>query len=77
MTVRDAGAGLGPEDASRAFERFWRGSGARSDGSGLGLAIVRSVAERHGGSARVEGAAFTIELPAVKELSKSPDTTRA
>jgi two-component system, OmpR family, sensor kinase len=71
LTVADEGPGLTPEQAAHAFERFWRGPGAREDGSGLGLAIVRSVAERHGGSAHVDGAAFTIELPAVKELSRT------
>jgi two-component system OmpR family sensor kinase len=77
ITVRDEGPGLDAEAAAHAFERFWRGPGARADGSGLGLAIVRAVAERHGGSARVEGAAFTIDLPAVKVLSRSGDTTSA
>jgi two-component system, OmpR family, sensor kinase len=77
ITVRDAGTGLAPADAAHAFERFWRGPGARADGSGLGLAIVRAVAERHGGTARVDRAAFTIELPAVRDLSRSADTTVA
>jgi two-component system OmpR family sensor kinase len=77
VTVADEGEGIPAGDADRAFERFWRGPGARGDGSGLGLAIVRAVAERHGGSARVEGARFTIELPAVKDLSESGGTTSA
>ena len=65
VTVADEGLGLGGEDAARAFERFWRGSGPeRPPGSGLGLAIVRATAERHGGSVRVAGAAFTLDLPA-------------
>ena len=63
VTVCDEGPGLDPADRERAFERFWRGDHARS-GSGLGLAIVRATAERHGGRAFVEGACFTIELPA-------------
>jgi two-component system, OmpR family, sensor kinase len=71
LTVADEGPGLTRENAAHAFERFWRGPGAREEGSGLGLAIVRAVAERHGGSAQVDGAAFTIELPAVKELSRT------
>jgi signal transduction histidine kinase len=75
VTVRDEGPGLAPDEAAHAFERFWRGPGAREEGSGLGLAIVRAVAERHGGSASVAGSAFTIELPAVKELSSSAGTT--
>jgi two-component system OmpR family sensor kinase len=77
VTVSDEGPGLDPAHAEHAFERFWRGPGATAEGSGLGLAIVRAVAERHGGSARVEGAAFTIELPAVKDLSRSRGTTSA
>jgi signal transduction histidine kinase len=69
ISVADEGPGLGREDASRAFERFWRGPEARGEGSGLGLAIVRAVAERHGGRVEVDGARFTIDLPALSELS--------
>lgn len=64
LVVEDEGPGLAPDDAARAFERFWRGASARGEGSGLGLAIVRSIAERHGGRVTVDGAAFTIDLPA-------------
>jgi len=67
LTVADEGPGLPPEEAERAFERFWRGPSARGEGSGLGLAIVRAIAERHGGRVRVDGAAFTIDLPAASE----------
>ena len=63
VAVRDEGAGLPPEQAERAFQRFWRGEGAAPGGSGLGLAIVRATAERHGGRASASGATFTIELP--------------
>ncbi len=66
VTVRDEGPGLSGADAERAFERFWRaGRPEGPPGSGLGLAIVRATAERHGGSARVDGAAFTLDLPAL------------
>jgi signal transduction histidine kinase len=71
LSVADDGPGLAPADAAHAFERFWRGPSARGEGSGLGLAIVRAIAERHGGRVRVEGARFTIELPALKDLSSS------
>jgi signal transduction histidine kinase len=74
LTVSDEGPGLPPEEAEAAFERFWRGSEA-APGSGLGLAIVRATAERHGGRAYVHGAAFTIELPALKEVSEIRATT--
>ena len=73
VIVCDEGPGLDPADRERAFERFWRGDHARS-GSGLGLAIVRATAERHGGRAFVDGACFTIELPALRELSNSGAT---
>jgi two-component system OmpR family sensor kinase len=72
IRVEDDGPGLSPEEAARAFERFWRGPGARGEGSGLGLAIVRAIAERHGGRVEVEGAKFTLF---VKELSRSARTT--
>jgi len=70
VAVHDEGPGLRPTDREQAFERFWRGDHDRS-GSGLGLAIVSATAERHGGRAFADGACFTIELPALRELSKS------
>jgi two-component system OmpR family sensor kinase len=75
VQVADDGPGLTPEEAAHAFERFWRGPGARGEGSGLGLAIVRAIAERHGGRIAVEGARFTLELPPLKKLSKDGRTT--
>ena len=74
LTVSDEGSGLRAEEAKLAFGRFWRG-GTTSPGSGLGLAIVKATAERHGGRAYAEGARFTVELPAVRELSGSGGTT--
>jgi two-component system OmpR family sensor kinase len=71
VVVADEGTGLTPDEAAHAFERFWRGAGARGGGSGLGLAIVRAIAERHGGSISAEGPRFTLELPAIRELSNS------
>jgi two-component system OmpR family sensor kinase len=77
ITVADEGPGMQPGEAARAFERFWRAPGARGEGSGLGLAIVRAIAERHGGGVSVDGARFTIELPALKDLSKTGRRTPA
>jgi two-component system, OmpR family, sensor kinase len=74
LSVADEGPG--PEDAEQAFARFWRGEHGEP-GSGLGLAIVRATAERHGGRAYVEGSRFTIELPALRDLSDSVPTTDA
>ena len=77
MAVADEGPGLGPDEAAHAFERFWRGPRASGEGSGLGLAIVRSIAERHGGSASVSGARFEIALPALRESSRTEGTIPA
>ncbi len=73
VSVCDEGPGLDPADRERAFDRFWRGEHDRS-GSGLGLAIVRATAARHGGRAFSDGSCFTIELPALRELSRSGAT---
>ena len=75
LTVADEGAGLAPEEAEQAFARFWRGAGGKP-GSGLGLAIVRATAERHRGRAYAEGSRFTIELPALRDLSESEHKTQ-
>jgi two-component system OmpR family sensor kinase len=77
ISVADEGRGLPPAQAADAFERFWRGPAASGEGSGLGLAIVRAIAERHGGRASVDGSRFTIELPALTDLSKPARTTQA
>lgn len=75
LSVSDAGQGLAPGPAARAFERFWRGSSAETPGSGLGLAIVRAIAERHGGRVSVEGSRFTLDLPALSDLSHNVGRT--
>ena len=70
LTVSDEGRGVSADEKQEVFERFWRGQ-TTGPGSGLGLAIVKATAERLGGRAYVEGARFTIELPAVRDLSES------
>ncbi|MEU4874881.1 HAMP domain-containing sensor histidine kinase [Streptomyces sp. NPDC021608] len=67
VVVEDKGPGLGPEDAARVFDRFFRAGGGA--GSGLGLAIVQGVVEAHGGDVSVrtapgEGFEVTVTLPA-------------
>jgi two-component system, OmpR family, sensor kinase len=70
VRVADEGPGLDAEHAARVFDRFYRGSEARTgEGTGLGLSIVAALADAHGGRARVEsepgrGAVFTVEIPA-------------
>jgi signal transduction histidine kinase len=74
--VLDRGPGVAPETRATLFERFRRGQrkragpgGFESGGSGIGLAIVKSVAEGHGGSVKIEdraggGAVFCFRLAA-------------
>ena len=64
IEVADAGPGMQPEDAARAFDRFHRGArdkhagqhagqhaGRVENGSGLGLSIVQAIAAAHNGHA--------------------------
>jgi signal transduction histidine kinase len=69
LYVRDNGLGMSPEEASRAFEPFYRASGGKGPpGIGLGLSIVKRVAEVSGGtvsvsSERGRGSTFVANLP--------------
>lgn len=59
VRVADTGAGMSPEAARHAFEAFYRADRSRSQkipGAGLGLSVVKSIAERHGGTIRLESA---------------------
>jgi PAS domain S-box-containing protein len=70
VTVRDTGPGLQPEELTRVFDRFYRGSATRNytiPGVGLSLAICAEIANKLGGRITLEsepgqGAAFTMWL---------------
>jgi signal transduction histidine kinase len=54
VCIEDTGAGLSEEDASRLFERGYRGSSAgRTSGGGIGLSIVSRLCELYGWSVRI------------------------
>jgi signal transduction histidine kinase len=70
VRVCDRGPGVPEAERERIFEPFYRLKGAseREGGVGLGLALVRSIAQRHHGSAHCEanpggGACFVLVLP--------------
>ncbi len=85
LEVADDGPGLSPEEAAKAFERFYRADPSRNrnlGGTGLGLSIVAAVAEAHGGQAKVEstpghGARFWVELPLATRRSHPSRRSRA
>ena len=67
--VRDYGIGIPPEDASKLFEPFYRGSNVSTiSGTGLGLSIVRKAVDLLGGDIKVNsnvgrGTEFLVTLP--------------
>ncbi|WP_374203281.1 MtrAB system histidine kinase MtrB [Streptomyces sp. ST2-7A] len=71
VAVRDHGIGLGPGEAERVFNRFWRADPARArttGGTGLGLSIALEDTRLHGGrleawGAPGRGAQFRLTLP--------------
>jgi len=70
VRVCDRGPGVPAPERERIFEPFYRlrGASEREGGVGLGLALVRSIAQRHHGSAHCEdnpggGACFVLRLP--------------
>jgi two-component system, OmpR family, sensor kinase len=83
LEVADQGPGMTPEQASRAFERFYRADQSRerrTGGTGLGLAIVSALVTAHGGTVSLdtspgEGATFRITLPLAPE-ARHEDTDR-
>ncbi len=66
LTVADTGTGMNEEVQRRLFEPFYS-TKPKGRGTGLGMLAVKSVAERHGATIRVdstpgEGSTITLEL---------------
>jgi signal transduction histidine kinase len=76
LEVADAGPGMSPVDASRAFDRFHRGANGTSSGSGsgLGLSIVQAIATAHGGHAQLhsEPGTGTVVQIWIPRMTNSP-----
>jgi signal transduction histidine kinase len=76
LEVADTGIGIGPDDLTRVFDRFYRTDRSRtrmaeSSGTGLGLSICQAVVLAHGGEIdchnRPEGGTvFAIRLPLMR-----------
>jgi signal transduction histidine kinase len=67
IEVADKGPGIPSTDATRVFDRFYRGAQRDVAGSGLGLAIVKRAVERARGTISLDtspgGSRFTVHLP--------------
>jgi two-component system, OmpR family, sensor kinase len=68
LHVTDQGTGFAGDLATRAFQRFTRGTPAHNPGSGLGLSLVAAIATAHHGTATLTnlpegGADASIALP--------------
>jgi signal transduction histidine kinase len=81
FAVRDDGAGIGPDDRARIFERFQRLAAHEGvTGTGLGLPIARDLARAMGGELDVasvpgSGSSFVVVLPG--PAGASPDDVDA
>lgn len=95
ISVSDTGVGISPQDRERIFEPFIHDSIIRGkrmyEGSGLGLTISRRLADRMGGSIKLEsepgkGSTFTLEIRtgyedapeegAVEKAASAPEAAR-
>jgi signal transduction histidine kinase len=71
VRVVDSGIGIGPEEQTHLFDRFFRGADAHAlaiQGAGLGLPIAGSIVAGHDGRIDVtselgQGSTFCVRLP--------------
>ena len=66
-SIPNSGCRLSAADATRVFDRFWRGDAARSQTGlrcGVGLSLCRKIVELMGGTitARVENRVFSVSV---------------
>jgi len=72
LSLSDTGIGIPPEDLSRIYDPFYRGTNSRREqGFGLGLTTVKSILESHGWNISVKsevgvGTTFILHMPVTK-----------
>lgn len=67
IAISDNGIGISPENHSKIFELFFRGT-EKSSGAGIGLYVVQDMITKMGGSIHIDsvpkrGSIFTINIP--------------
>lgn len=75
VTVKDDGIGIGKEDLTRIFEKFYRVQSEqvrKISGTGIGLPIVKYIIELHNGNIEAKselgkGSEFTFYIPKIKQ----------
>jgi two-component system NtrC family sensor kinase len=80
ITVKDTGGGISPEHLDKLFDPFFTTKDV-GQGTGLGLAVSYGIAQRHGGTIRVQsevgkGSTFTVWLPIEGDSGERKDTDR-
>ncbi len=79
ISIRDFGLGIDQDDLPNMFSRFFRAKTAMGiAGTGIGLHTVKTLAEMHDGTVRVEskkgeGSTFTVCLPIAGPASQKDD----
>ncbi|MGE4296325.1 MAG: PAS domain S-box protein [Campylobacterales bacterium] len=79
FVIEDTGIGIAREQQAEIFKPFRRAHGGRYEGTGLGLYLSRALAERMGGTIRVEsqvghGSRFTVTMTLQKGQTRSVQT---
>lgn len=74
--VKDNGPGMGADQLSHLFDRFWQATKSDRRGTGLGLTICRAIVEAHGGRIWAEskpglGTTVSFTIPALGRAAET------